>query len=143
MFLCFYWSVKCMSQVSKLHNFFLTYLETKERLKFESFFNFPVHFLLFFIWSVNCSSHFLAFFLLGSKLFESSIWIMYHILKMPRNLHINLYLKLFSIGICGKLSKLFFSVLFGGYKSCFETKNCSNFSYICVFIFPKKQKNLF
>ena len=56
---------------------------------------------------------------------------------MPRNLNINLYLRPFSIAIYGKLSKLFFSVLFGGYKPCFEMKKFSKSSYICVFIFPK------
>ena len=34
---CFCWSVKCMSQVSKLRNFFLTCSETEERLILKSF----------------------------------------------------------------------------------------------------------
>ena len=50
---------------------------------------------------------------------------------MPRNLNINLYLRPFSIAIYGKSLKLFFSVLFGGYKPCFETNSCSK-SYIYV-----------
>ena len=57
---------------------------------------------------------------------------------MPRNLYIDLYLRSLGIAIYGKLSKLFFSVLFGGYIACFETKNCSESSHICTFIFQKK-----
>ena len=63
-------------------------------------------------------------------------------LETPKNLNINLYLRPFKIAIYGKLRTLFgFFALFGGYKPCFETKICSKFSYICVFIFPKKQNN--
>ena len=36
-FICFCWSVNCMSQVSKFHIFFLAYSETVENFMFESF----------------------------------------------------------------------------------------------------------
>ena len=58
------WSVNCMSQVSKFHNFFLTCLETEAIFVFESFnycqlwkvqFQLFSTFLAFFIWSVNYS----------------------------------------------------------------------------------------
>ena len=62
---------------------------------------------------------------------------------MSRNLNINLYLRTFSIAAYGKLSKLFFYILFGCYKPCFEMKNCSKSSYICEFIFPEKQDKRF
>ena len=58
---------------------------------------------------------------------------------MSRNLNINLYLRTFSIATYGKL----FYILFRCYKPCFETKNCSKSSYICVFIFPEKQDKRF
>ena len=58
----FWWSVNCMSQVSKSHNVFPTCSETEARLIFKTYIQFQLSstFLAFFIWSVNCSSHFLA-----------------------------------------------------------------------------------
>ena len=66
----FYWSVNYMSQVSKFHNFFLTCSKTEARCTFERFqycllwkvqFQLSSNFFsFFFIWSVNCSSHFLV-----------------------------------------------------------------------------------
>ena len=140
-----------MSQVSKLHKVFLTCSESEERLIFESFSivfmessisTFQYIFSNFHLVCKLFQSLFYPF-LLVSKLFKSSIWIMYHTLEMTRYLNINLYLRPFSIAIYGKLSKLFLSVPVGGYKPCFETKNCSKFSYICVLIFSKKQRSWF
>ena len=64
-------SVNCMSWISKFHNFFLTCAEIKARFIFEGFKNCPlweVHFqhsgtfLVFFIWSANCSREFFSHF---------------------------------------------------------------------------------
>ena len=68
---CFFsyicWSVDCMKSISKFNNFFLTCRETEARFLFEDF-NFVLYgkfrlsntFFAFFIWSVNCSRHFLS-----------------------------------------------------------------------------------
>ena len=54
---------------------------------------------------------------------------------MSRNLNINLYLRPFNIAIYGKLSKLFFSVLFQGYKP--QKKNVQNLLIFVYLFFPK------
>ena len=65
------WSVNYMSWISKLHNFFLTCLETEARFIFEGFkycllqkvnFHISATFLAFFIWSVDCSRDFFSLF---------------------------------------------------------------------------------
>ena len=61
---------------------------------------------------------------------------------MPRNLNINVYLRPFSIANYEKLSKLFFSVHFVGYKPCFETKNCSKNLIIFVHLFFPKNSTI-
>ena len=71
-------SVNYMTWVSKFYNFsdmlrnrsgvYLRAFSIVSYKKFNS--NFPVLFIAFFIWSVNCSSHFL----LVSKLYELSTW---------------------------------------------------------------------
>ena len=135
-----------MSQVSKLYNFFLTCLETEETLIFEIFdhcnlwknhFQLSSTFLTFFIWSVNCWSRFFSISLLVSKLFETSIWIMLHILEMPRNLNINLYLQPFSIAIYEKLSKLFFLYSFEAVNLVLRYKLFKVFLYLCTYFFQK------
>ena len=79
-----FWSVNYVSWVSKFHNFFLTCSETEARCIFEGFYHCHLwkvqfqlsstFFTLFFMWSVNCSSHFLSPFLLVSKLYELNLW---------------------------------------------------------------------
>ena len=69
------WSVNCMSWVSKLNNFFLTYTETEARFIFEGF---------DIALSVTLSV---------SKLYELSLWIIEHILEMSSNVNINLYFR--------------------------------------------------
>ena len=65
-----YWSVDCISWVSKFDNFFLTCTEGEARFLFESFnivlygkfiYNSLIPFP-FFIWSVNCSRYFFSHF---------------------------------------------------------------------------------
>ena len=129
-----------MSQVSKFDNFFLTCSETVKRLilracsiiicgKFK--FNFPVHFwnrsshlYSFFCWSVNCWVEYWNYVTYFGDAQKLKLWDLLVLLFME------------------SYRNYFFSVLFGGYKPCFETKNCSK-SCICVFIFPKKQHNWF
>ena len=82
----FCWLVNCMIWVSKFHNLFLTRSETEARYIFEgfhycdlwiydqSFIQLSSTLLAIFIWSVNCSSLFLAF-LFVIKLNDLNFWI--------------------------------------------------------------------
>ena len=82
----FCWLVNCMIWVSKFHNLFLTRSETEARFIFEgfyycdlwiydqSFIQLSSTLLAIFIWSVNCSSLFLAF-LLVIQLNDLNFWI--------------------------------------------------------------------
>ena len=84
-FFCYIcWSVNCMSWVSKLNNFFLTYTETEARFIFEGF---------DIALSVTLSV---------SKLYELSLWIIEHTSEMSCNVSINLYLRPCCIAIYGK-----------------------------------------
>ena len=78
-------------------------------------------FSFFFIWSFNCSGHLFSLFLLASKLYELSLWIIEHILEVSRNVSINLYLRPFSIAIHGK-----FYLCFLYYFRLFWSVNCTN-----------------
>ena len=78
-------------------------------------------FKLFFIWSVNCSSHFFSPFLLVSKLYELSLWVIELISEMSSNVSINLYSRPFSIAIYGK-----FCLCFLYYSDFFWSVNCTN-----------------
>ena len=112
---CFFsyisWSVNCISGLSKLNNVFLTCTGTEARFIFESFIfalygkvisNSPILFLLFYIWSVNCSSGFFRAILSVSKLYELSLWIIEHISEISSNVRNNLYLRPCNIAIYGK-----------------------------------------
>ena len=74
-YFCFFsyicWSVNCMIWVSKFNIFFLTCRETETKSIFEGFnvalyrkfiSDPPILFLLFYIWSVNCSRDFFSHF---------------------------------------------------------------------------------
>ena len=113
-FFCFFsytfWSVNCMSWVSKLNSFFLKCMKTEAKLIFDGFnivlygkfiSNSLIIFLLFFFWSVNCSREFSAT-LSVSKLYELSLWIIEHISEMFSKVSINLYLRFCSIAIYEK-----------------------------------------
>ena len=72
-------------------------------------------------------------------IYGSSIWIMYHILEMPRNLIINLYLRPFSIAIYGKLLKLFLLYFLEDINLALRQKNVQNLLMFVYLFFPKNR----
>ena len=91
-------------------------------------------FKLFFIWSVNWSSHFFSPFLLVSKLYELSLWVIELISEMSSNVSVNLYSRPFSIAIYGK-----FYLCFLYYSDFFWSVNCTNLVWKLYIIFRKYQ----
>ena len=94
--------------------------ETKARCIFNGFyychlqevqFQISSTFLAFFIWSLNCSSHFLVTFC-----YSVIVWVESLTLEMFRSLSISLYLRHFSTAIYGKFdfSWLYLFRLFSG-----------------------------
>ena len=78
----FCWSVICMNLVSKFHNLFPTYPQTDVMFIFDGFqychlwkvqFQLSITFFTFFVWFINCSSHFFIYLFLVSKLYELSL----------------------------------------------------------------------
>ena len=64
---------------------------------------------------------------------------MYHILEMPRNLIINLYLRPFSIAIYGKLLKLFLLYFLEDINLALRQKNVQNLLMFVYLFFPKNR----
>ena len=107
-FSCIFWSINCMSWVSKFNNFFLTCKETEARYIFEGF-NVALYekFISdslipfsFFLSSLQIVQGAFSAILSVSKLYELSL--IEHISEMSSNVSINLYLRPCTIAVYGK-----------------------------------------
>ena len=110
----FYWHAQRLRQGVYLSDFSIVIYG-----KFNS--NFAVLILAFFHLICKLLKSLFSPFLLVSKLYKLSLWVIELILEMSRNVSVNLYLRPFSIAIYGK-----FCLCFLYYSDFFWSVNCTN-----------------